>query len=198
MREARNFRDLARLLACIVCYQAGVQTVIALAAIYATQALGFGTRQTLLMLLVVNVTAALGALAFGQVQDRLGHRRTLALTLWLWIATVGVAWVARDEATFWVAANLAGLGLGAAQSAGRALVGWLSPAARRAEFYGLWGLAVKLASIVGPLTYGAITWVAGGNHRLAMLATGGFFVAGLWVLRGIDVQRGREAALAAG
>lgn len=194
--SAARYRDLARLLACITCYQAGVQTVIALAAVYATQALGFGTQQTLVMLLVVNVTAALGALAFGQVQDRLGHRRTLALTLWLWLATIGVAWAARDEATFWVAANLAGLGLGAAQSAGRALVGWLSPATRRAEFFGLWGLAVKLASILGPLTYGAITWAAGGEHRPAMLATGLFFVAGLWVLRGIDVERGRAAAQA--
>ena len=197
LAHAAQFRDLRRLLGCIVCYQAGVQTVIALAAIYATQALGFGTQQTLVMLLVVNVTAAIGALLFGQVQDRLGHRRTLMLTLWLWIATVAVAWQARDEATFWVAANLAGLGLGAAQSAGRALVGWLSPAARRAEFFGLWGLAVKLASIIGPLTYGTITWAAGGNHRAAMLATGGFFVAGLWVLRGIDVERGRAAALQA-
>jgi UMF1 family MFS transporter len=194
--HAARYRDLARLLACITCYQAGVQTVIALAAVYATQALGFGARQTLVMLLVVNVTAAIGALAFGQVQDRLGHRRTLALTLWLWLVTIGVAWAARDEATFWVAANLAGLGLGAAQSAGRALVGWLSPAQRRAEFFGLWGLAVKLASIIGPLTYGAITWVAAGEHRPAMLATGLFFVAGLLVLRGIDVGRGRAAALA--
>jgi UMF1 family MFS transporter len=194
--HAARYRDLARLLACITCYQAGVQTVIALAAVYATQTLGFGAQQTLVMLLVVNVTAAVGALAFGHVQDRLGHRRTLTLTLWLWLATIGVAWAARDEATFWIAANLAGLGLGAAQSAGRALVGWLSPAARRAEFYGLWGLAVKLASILGPLTYGAITWAAGGEHRPAMLATGLFFVAGLLVLRGIDVERGRAAALA--
>lgn len=197
LSHAARHRDLARLLGCIVCYQAGVQTVIALAAIYATQALGFGARQTLVMLLVVNVTAAIGAFAFGMLQDRLGHHRTLALTLWLWLLTVAIAWLATGEAMFWVAANLAGFGLGAAQSAGRALVGWLSPEARRAEFYGLWGLAVKLASIIGPLTYGVITWASAGNHRLAMLATGVFFVAGLWVLHGIDVERGRRAALAA-
>ncbi len=196
LAHAARYRDLVRLLLCIVCYQAGVQTVIALAAVYATQALGFGTQQTLLMLLVVNVTAAIGAFVFGQVQDRLGHSRTLAATLWLWIATVAVAWLAEGEALFWVAANLAGFGLGAAQSAGRALVGWLSPEGRRAEFFGLWGLAVKLASILGPLTYGAIVWASGGGQRTAMLATGVFFVAGLLVLRGIDVPRGRAAALA--
>jgi UMF1 family MFS transporter len=197
VRHAARHRDLATLLICIVCYQAGVQTVIALAAIYATQALGFGTQQTLIMLLVVNVTAAIGAFGFGFLQDRLGHRRALIFALWAWIGTIAVAGFARDAVWFWVAANLAGLGLGAVQSAGRALVACFSPAARRAEFFGLWGLAVKLASIIGPLTYGSISWASGGDHRVAMLSTAAFFVAGLVVLRRIDVARGQAAALAA-
>jgi UMF1 family MFS transporter len=197
-RHAATFTDLARFLGCLVCYQAGVQAVVALAAIYAQQAMGFTTQDTIMLILAVNVTAALGAVAFGQFQDRLGHVRTIALTLLGWIATVVVAWWATDRATFWVAANLAGLSLGASQSAGRALVGYLSPRDRRAEFFGLWGLAVKFSSILGPLTYGFATWLSGGDHRLAMLITGVYFVAGLAVLATIDVRRGRREALRAG
>ena len=85
--------------------------------------------------------------------------------------------------------------MGASQSAGRALVGYLSPKARHAEFFGLWGLATNLSSILGPVTYGAVTWISQGNHRLAMLITGAFFVAGLLILHGIDVRRGRRVAL---
>jgi UMF1 family MFS transporter len=96
---------------------------------------------------------------------------------------------------FWIAANLVGLCLGSSQSAGRALVGYLSPPGRAAEFFGLWGLAVKLSSILGPLTYGAVTWATGGNHRLAILCTGLFFAVGLAILAGLDIARGREAAL---
>jgi MFS transporter, UMF1 family len=195
LRHARRYRDLARFLACIVLYQAGVQTVIALAAIYAQEAMHFTTRDTLLLILVVNVTASLGALLFGQVQDRLGHRLTIALTLAGWCLMVLVAWASTSPAGFWLAANIAGVCLGASQSAGRALVGYLSPASRRAEFFGLWGLAVKFASILGPITYGAVTWMSGADHRLAMLVTGSFFVLGLLVLIGIDVERGRRAAL---
>jgi UMF1 family MFS transporter len=195
--HAARYRDLARFLVCLVCYQAGVQAVVALAAIYATQAMGFTTRDTITLILAVNVTAALGAVAFGQVQDRLGHVPTIALTLAGWIATVVVAWWATTPAVFWIAANLAGLSLGASQSAGRALVGYLSPRDRRAEFFGLWGLAVKLSSILGPLTYGFATWLSGGNHRLAMLIVGVYFIAGLAVLASIDVRRGRRAALKA-
>ncbi len=195
LRHARRYRDLARFLVCIVLYQAGVQTVIALAAIYAQEAMHFSTRDTLLLILVVNVTASLGALLFGQVQDRLGHRLTIALTLVGWCLMVLVAWASTSPAGFWLAANIAGVCLGASQSAGRALVGYLSPASRRAEFFGLWGLAVKFASILGPITYGAVTWMSGADHRLAMLVTGSFFVLGLLVLIGIDVERGRRAAL---
>jgi UMF1 family MFS transporter len=198
VRHAREFQDLVRFLACLVCYQAGVQAVVALAAIYAEQAMGFNTRDSITLILAVNVTAAIGAVAFGQVQDRIGHVPTIALTLAGWIATVVIAWWATDRPTFWVAANLAGVCLGASQSAGRALVGYLSPRDRRAEFYGLWGLAVKFSSILGPVSYGLASWLSQGNHRLAMLTTGAFFAAGLALLAGVDPRRGRRAALRAG
>ncbi|MBI2311965.1 MAG: MFS transporter [Betaproteobacteria bacterium] len=195
LRQATRYRDLGRFLVCLVFYQAGVQTVIALAAIYAQEAMGFRTRDTLILILVVNVTASAGALLFGHFQDRIGHIRTLALTLLGWLVTVGLAWAAAGPGLFWAAANVAGLCLGASQSAGRALVGYLSPPARRAEFFGLWGLAVKLSSILGPITYGLVTWVSRGDHRLAMLITGGYFVVGLGILAGVNPRRGRRAAL---
>jgi UMF1 family MFS transporter len=195
IRHARRYRDLARFLVCIVLYQSGVQAVVALAAIYAQQEMGFAMKDTLLLVLVVNVTASIGALIFGFVQDRLGHVRTIALTLIGWCLMVLIAWRATGAGGFWLAANLAGICLGASQSAGRALVGYLSPSHRRAEFFGLWGLAVKLASILGPITYGVVTWASGGDHRLAMLITGSFFVAGLLVLFRTDVPRGRQVAV---
>ena len=197
LRTAHRYRDLRRFLLCLVFCQAGIQTVIALAAIYAQQAMGFTTRDTLLLILVVNVTAALGAFAFGYVQDHLGHVRTIVLTLIGWIITVLLAWAAEGLALFWVAANLVGLCLGSSQSAGRALVGYLSPPGRQAEFFGLWGLAVKFSSILGPLTYGLVTWLSGGDHRLAILITGAYFVAGIFIIKGVDTVRGRAAALRA-
>jgi len=194
LRHAARYRDMRRFMLCIVFYQAGIQAVIALAAIYAQQAMGFSTQETIQLIFIVNVTAALGAFGFGHLQDRIGHVRALALTLVGWIAMTLVAWSAQTSATFWLAANLAGLCLGASQSAGRALIGLLAPEDRHGEFFGLWGLAVKLSSILGPLTYGAVTWLAAGDHRLAILVTGGYFVIGLAILAGVDVERGRRAA----
>jgi UMF1 family MFS transporter len=195
VQHAREYRDLMRFLVCILFYQAGVQSVITLAAIYAVEAMGFQTNDTIMLILVVNLTASLGALAFGHVQDRIGHKRTIFLTLLGWLLTILVAWMAQTPGVFWIAANLAGLCLGASQSAGRALVGYLSPEQRRAEFFGLWGFAVKLSSIFGPLTYGAVSWLTGGDHRRALLTVGVFFIVGLLILASVDVKRGRASAL---
>ena len=194
---ARRYEDLLRFLGCIVLYQSGVQTVITLSAVYAQQAMGFTTQDTIELILLVNITASLGAFLFGQWQDRLGHRLTLTLTLFGWCSMVVIAYLTTGRLGFWIAANIAGLCLGASQSAGRALVGYLAPEDRHAEFFGLWGLAVKLASILGPLSYGAITWLTDNDHRTAILFTGAFFVLGLFVLAGVDPERGRRAAIAA-
>ena len=196
LRHSRDYVDMRRLMICIVFYQAGISAVISLAAIYAQQAMQFTAQDTIILIFAVNITAAIGAFAFGYLQDRLGHVKTIAITLIGWLIMIGLAFVAKGPALFWVAANLAGICLGSSQSAGRALVGILSPIARRAEFYGLWGLAVKLSSILGPMTYGLVTWLTDGNHRLAMLVTGVYFLIGLAILAGIDVERGRRAALA--
>jgi len=197
IHHAEHFRDLRRFLLCMLFYQAGIQAVIALAAIYSEQAMKFTTQQTITLIMVVNVTAAVGAFAFGYVQDAIGHVRAIALTLVGWIAMVVIAGLAESAAAFWVAANIAGLCMGSAQAAGRATVGYLAPPARLAEFFGLWGLAVKSASIFGPLTYGLVTWIFAGNHRLGIFAVGLYFVIGLVLLVGIDVERGRAAALKA-
>lgn len=198
LQEAQKYQDLKRFLLCLLFYQAGITAVVSLAAIYAEQAMKFTTQQTITLILVVNLTAAVGAFGFGYLQDALGHVRAVAITLVGWIVMVLIAGTAQGAGAFWIAANLAGLCMGSAQAAGRALVGYLAPPARLAEFFGLWGLAVKAASIFGPLTYGAVTLIFAGNHRLGIFVTGVYFVIGLVLLRKIDVERGRAAALATG
>lgn len=192
--QIRRYRDLGRFLLCIVCYQAGVQAVITLAAIYAQQVMGFTASKTIVLILVVNVAAALGAACFGYVQDALGHKRAIALTLAGWLVMTIIAATAQGETAFWIAANIAGLCLGSSQSAGRALVGYLSPEDRHGEFFGLWGLSVKLSSALGPMSYGLVVWLTGGEHRLAFALVGLYFLGGLIVLGFVDVARGRSAA----
>ena len=194
-QHARRYRDLFRFLVTLAVYYCGINTVVVLAAIYAQEVMGFSMQENIMLILVVNVTAAIGALAFGLVQDRLGSVRTLAITLMVWILALVIAYFTETRAAFWIVANLVGVSLGSSQSAGRALVGQFSPPERSAEFFGLWGLAGKLAAVIGPLAYGLVTFLSHGNHRLALLSTCGFFIAGLLMLLTVDERRGRAAAL---
>ena len=196
-RQARQFPDFSALLACGLAYQAGISVVIALAAVYAEQEMKFQQTDTMALIFLVNVAAAVGAFAWGHVQDRIGHRRALGITLAGWIVMIALAVAATTPALFWVSAVVAGLCMGSSQSAGRALAGAFAPVARRAEYFGLWTFAVRLSAIIGPLSYGLVTLLTAGNHRLAILSTGVFFVAGLWLLRRVDVTRGLAAARAA-
>ncbi len=192
--EARRFEDFMWLLACALFYQAGISVVIALAAVYAEQVLGFKQLDTMMLVFLVNIASAVGAFSFGYWQDRIGHRRALAFTLWGWILMTLLAVAATTAALFWVAAVVAGLCMGSSQSAGRALAAVFAPADRVAEFFGLWTFAVRLAAIVGPVTYGLVSWATAGNHRVAIASTGLFFIAGLVILRRVDVARGMVAA----
>jgi UMF1 family MFS transporter len=189
-RATKDFPDFRNLLICGVFYQAGIAVVITLAAVYAEQVMKFQQAQIMMLVLLVNITAAAGAFSFGFVQDRIGHRAALGATLFGWIAMVLTAYFAQTDGGFWAAAALAGLCMGSSQSAGRAMTGALAPATRLGEFFALWTFATRLAAIIGPLTYGMVTWVTDGNHRLGILITGVFFVIGLLVLTRIDMRRG--------
>ncbi|WP_382325307.1 MFS transporter [Hydrogenophaga sp. UC242_53] len=196
-QQARRYRDFMWLLACVAAYQGGVAVAITLAAIYAEQVIGFVQQETMVLIFVLNIAAALGALAFGYWQDRLGHKLALGITLVGWVATCIIAALTTTKGGFWYAAAIAGVCMGASQSSGRAMAGMLAPPAQLAEFFGLWTFATRVRSIIGPLSYGAITWMTGGNQRLAIGFTAVLFVIGLALLVPVNMQRGRAAALQA-
>ncbi len=195
-QEAKAYKDFMQLMACAVAYQGGVAVAITLAAIYAEQVIGFQPQETMVLIFVLNIAALAGALVFGYAQDRIGHKLALALTLVGWSITCVLAALTTSKEVFWWAAALAGVCMGSSQSTGRAMAGLFIPSHRLAEFFGLWTFAIRLASIVGPLGYGLITWITSGNQRLAIGATAVLFLIGLALLLPINVQRGQSKAQA--
>lgn len=193
LRHARQLPDLFRFLLCLTSYQSGVATVIVVAAIYAQQVMGFSSQQLIVLIMVVNLTAAVGAFLFGFAQDRWGSVPSLAVALLIWIAAIAVAYFADRQSLVWLAGNLIGLGMGATQAGGRAVIGKFTPHLRNGEFFGLWGLAARAAAIIGPLTYGIVSRLSDGDYRLAMLSTLVYFLLGLLLLATVKEKRGVAA-----
>jgi len=193
-QEAKAYKDFMQLMACAVAYQGGVAVAITLAAIYAEQVIGFQPQETMVLIFVLNIAAFVGSLVVGYAQDKIGHKLSLSLTLVGWSITCVLAALTSSKEVFWWAAALAGVCMGSSQSTGRAMAGLFIPANRLAEFFGLWTFAIRLASIVGPLGYGLITWLTDGNQRLAIASTTVLFVVGWLLLLPVNVQRGQQKA----
>jgi UMF1 family MFS transporter len=193
-KEAKAYKDFMQLLACAVAYQGGVAVAITLAAIYAEQVIGFQPQETMVLIFVLNIAALVGSLVLGYAQDKIGHKLALSLTLWGWGLTCVVAALSTSKEMFWWAAALAGVCMGSSQSTGRAMAGLLIPSHRLAEFFGLWSFAIRLASILGPMGYGLITWLTDGNQRMAISATTILFLAGWLLLLPVNLQRGQTLA----
>ena len=183
-RALKHFSELARFLGVFFIYNCGLMAVIAFSAIYA---------DLIYLFIVLQLSAAAGALLFGWVQDRLGAKLTVQVTLALWIAVSGGAYLATTKQEFWVVALAAGLGIGSLQSASRAIVGLFSPPSKSGEFFGFWGLAQRAAYVVGPFAFGGISSLTG-SQRSAILVNGAFFVLGMVAMSWISIARGRAAA----
>jgi UMF1 family MFS transporter len=134
------------------------------------------------MAIALNVAAGIGAFGFGFLDDRIGGKKTLILTLvGLVIAgTIGVR--TTSVAGFWVAAALIGLMMGPNQSASRSLLAKLVPEHKHAEAFGLYAFSGKMSSLLGPLAYTTVLSMTRNNHRLAMSTIILFFVVGLSIL----------------
>lgn len=186
----KRFPEFLKFCVCGLFYQAGIAVVITLSAVYAQLVMKFTTAQTIILILVVNITAAVGAFLFGYVQDYLGHKKTLGITIFLWVVMGLMAAFATGPVMFWIAANIAGVAMGSSQSAGRAVVAVFAPDGQLAQFYSAWNVAVWGANILGPLTYGFVTWISAGDQRIAILCTTLYFVIGLLILRQVMLPTG--------
>jgi UMF1 family MFS transporter len=187
-------RRLRRFFAAYFVYEDGVNTVIAFSAIFAAQTLGFPMERLIVLYIVVQVSALLGALAWSWPTDRLGPKRVVMITLGQWVAVVVAAYFVQTQGQFYALAVLAGTGLGAVQAASRALLAHLIPAGREAEMFGFYALCGKSAAIMGPLVFGTISHAAGGNQRLGILAVGLFFLIGMVVLAPLP-ESARDASM---
>jgi len=208
-RALRAFRDLQVFFVAFFFAMAGLSIVIAFAFIYGDQVIGWSAKGRNLMFVVTNLTACVGAVGFGFLQRRWGNLRTFNLTLAIWVvAIVGIwgtpgltawlnGWLGTNwspESVFLFVGGIAGLCLGATQSASRTIVAVFSPESKSAEFFGFWGLFGKLASIFGLLSLGVLQLRLG--LRSAILLCSLFFLAAMLLTLLVRERRGRAAAVA--
>jgi UMF1 family MFS transporter len=192
-REIRGYQMLFRYLAIMSFFFAGVQTVYWFSGIMAREHFHFREEKMIFFLMVVTVPGVMGAALTARYQDRIGTRRTIMICLAYWTFVMIVAALARTEWLFWVVGNLAGFGLGALGTSTRVMVGLFSPQHKAGEFFGFWGIAHKLAAIIG---LGSTNFILHQteNRSIIIACNAVFFAVGFFLMFLIDEQAGRERA----
>ena len=136
-----------------------VNTVIAFIAVYANKVIGFTDSQITTFLILSTTFAMLGSWLIGQQVKYKGAVPSYWTVLCLWLAALTLIVVSPGESLFWVVGPLAGMGMGGVWVVSRTIVVELSPPEKVGEFFGIYGLAGKMASIVGPLIWGSVVWL---------------------------------------
>jgi UMF1 family MFS transporter len=192
--EVRRYREIVKFLVARLIYNDGLVTVFIFGAIYAQATFGFDQGEVIIFGIVLNVVAGLGALGFGIVDDRLGGRNTLLITLAGLITATAIAVLAPNRTWFWAAGVLIGVFVGPNQSASRSLMGRFVPQKHRGEFFGFFAFSGKVTSFMGPLILGALVIPFGMRVAVASLIV--FFIVGALILITVDEKAGIEAARA--
>ncbi len=197
MRDLRHFRQLWIFLLAYILFTNGIETSISTASIFGDQELRMDSAALIKLFLIVQFTAFPGALLFGLIVDKIGNKKGLAISLLGWM--IALTWVynlgifATPIVEFHLAAVLVGLVMGGSQAAARSLFASFTPPARSAEFFSFYGVAGRVASILGPLSFAAVNTTTRSLHA-AILVMVVFFALGLLVLLRVDETEGKQIA----
>ena len=192
-RQLRRYRQIVRFLIARLFYNDGLVTIYAFGGIYAAGTFGFTFEEVLVFGIALNVTAGIGALLMGHLDDRIGGKRTIVVSLVGLIAATTVAVLATSRELFWVAGILTGVFFGPNQAASRSLMGRFVPPEAENEFFGFFAFSGKLTAFIGPFLLGVITQLTG-SQRLGVSVVLGLFALGLIVLLTVDESEGIAAA----
>ena len=191
VRKLRTFPQLLLFVVAFIIYNSGTGTVIAVSGPYAEDTLELELQTIALAFLIVQFIAFFGALMFGRVSDRIGPKKAVMVTLYVWVGLAVLAFFIPkgSDAGFLLLAAIVGFVLGGVQALSRSLYGTMIPEEASAEFFGFFSVFSKLSG-VGPLVFGVIS-AATGSGRTAILSVAAFFIVGLVLLAKVDVDEAR-------
>ncbi|MBU1638684.1 MFS transporter, partial [bacterium] len=199
LRRLRTLPHYARFFFAYLLYNDGIETVIIMAAIFGDQELGMDSSQLIAFFLMIQAVAFFGALLFGVLVDKFGNRRSLLISLAVWMLISVWGWriglFGNAIAEYWILGAVTAVVMGGSQAASRSLQAMLIPPARSAEFFSFFAISGKFAGAVGPLIFGAAVFITG-SLRAGILSLIAFFLFGFLILLTVNEREGRRQALA--
>jgi UMF1 family MFS transporter len=169
------------LISAFLCLNA-VNTIIVFMGVYAKRVINFSDAKIIYFMSISTVFAIVGSYLIGLLTDRWGSRNSLNLIIKAWCLTIFFAGIAVSPRMFWIIGPLSGICLGGTWVAARTMLVELVPEEKIGQMFGLFGLAGRFSSILGPIIWGIIVWALSGigafRYRIAIASVFLFMFAG--------------------
>ena len=188
MRNIKRYKELVKYLISFFLYNDGITVVIAFAAIYGSTRFGMSATEMIYYFIIAQPSSFIGALSFGFIVDKIGAKKSISITLIIWMLVILGVYFCSTINQFYIVGMSAGFALGCSQSTSRTMFALLTPKEKTTEFFGFYGVAGRLASIAGPLVYGEISRITG-NQQKAILSIMIFFVLGFIMLQTVKERK---------
>ncbi|MBL6931134.1 MAG: MFS transporter [Rhodospirillales bacterium] len=181
LRQVRGYGDIVRFLIARMIYTDGLNTLFAFGGIYAAGSFGMELNEIIIFAIGMNVTAGIGAAAFGWVDDAIGPKKTIMIALIGLTALSTALLIVEGKTLFWIFGLPLGLFVGPAQAASRSMMARLAPEHLRTEMFGLFAFSGKATAFLGPALLGAVA-AAFDSQRAGMATILVFFAVGMILL----------------
>ena len=204
LKQIGNHREYFKFMISFILYNDGVMIALNFAAIIGAVLYGYGQQELIILIIIVGLMNTVGAWIFGEMSQRSNARAAIFASMIImliaivWLQLNSVGWL------FFVIGSLAGFAMGGLQSVSRTMVAKLAPAGQSAEFFGLFAVAGRSSSVVGPALFGLMiaqytgAYIADGMAaleaeqlatRMALFIVLGFIVIGGLILLFVDEEK---------
>ena len=192
-RRIRRYPELLKYLIAFWLFNDGINTIIIMASIYG-KSIGIGTTELIMALLMTQFVAAPFTLLFGRIAQRLGAKRSLYISLSVYVVIIGLGYFMTNATHFFMLAFLVGTVQGGSQALARSIFSRLVPVKQSAEFFGFLSVSSKLSSSFGPFVFGLATQLFA-SSRMGILVLLVFIIGGMLTLMRVDLRKGEREAL---
>ena len=187
----RDYKQIGLFLLARMLYIDGLNTLFVFGGIYAAGSFGMSTEEVLLFGILLNVTSGLGAFGFAWIDDWIGPKKTILISIAALTLLGGAILLVQSVTAFYVLGAAIGIFIGPTQSASRSMMAHMAPAEIRTELFGLYAFSGKATAFLGPLLVGQVT-LAADSQRVGMAMILVFFVAGALLLMKVKEVRSQQ------
>jgi MFS transporter, UMF1 family len=191
-RELKRFKQAFLMLLAFLIYNDGIQTIIRVSSLYATQ-LGIGSTHLILAFLMVQFLGIPFTFLYGMLAGRIGPKPSIFLTLVIYAVIVTLGYFMKTAMHFYILAALVAIVQGGSQALSRSLFASMIPRFKSSEFFGFFSVFEKFAGLFGPLLF-SLSIAIFGSSQAALLSVIAFFVVGGAILSFVNVDEGRRIA----